>query len=400
MALSWLQIIKSAKPVSRFPLYSLVSVVILIFSLYTGIASPVHAKQAAKQQGYASAVDSESANMGNVASKDSMATKGLPSKKQAQERAANSDKDKQIFRWLRSNWVQLIAAVGVVTTIILGVLNYRITFLKWIGRNSGLSQNNIAKRYRDRLREELIKDSIFEMPGIDSDKATVNQPDTFIPLDLSIDNPGKQLLGEGNLSYVSPEKALKDAVSSSVRMLLIKGEPGSGKTTIIKHFALSSDIKLPGFAFPLPVLYLPLSIMGSLDEKRDSLDTKLSEYFAPHLKIKSSFFYDRLKNGKTLVLLDGLDELSDREQRKKVCAWITKAAQTWSEAFFVMTTRDNGYREQEQSALRIDKQIAYVQRFNPEQQRMFLEKWFRAALLRELPKKDRSKSGLRRRLRQ
>ncbi len=298
---------------------------------------------------------------------------------------------KHIFNWVQSNLVEIISSIGVTVGILFTVLNYRITFLKWIGRNSGVSQKKIAKRYQDYLREELVRDSIFEMIGIDSDKATVNLTDTFIPVNLSIDNPEKQLSDKGNPSYVSPEEALKGAVSSGVRMLLIKGEPGSGKTTIIKHFALTSDIKLSGFASPLPVLYLPLNIMSSLDDKRDSLDRKLSEYFEPHLKIENSFFDECLKNGRSLVLLDGLDELSDKEQRKKVCAWISKAALTWENAFFVLTTRDKGYGEPEQSALRISKQIAYVQRFTPKQQLEFVQKWFSAVLSSDLPKKNRNK---------
>ncbi len=91
MALASLKISRSVKPISYSPMTRLISIFILSFFLYASFACTASAKPVAKQQGAASAVVSESANMGKVASKDSIATKGLPSKKQAQQSAANSD---------------------------------------------------------------------------------------------------------------------------------------------------------------------------------------------------------------------------------------------------------------------------------------------------------------------
>lgn len=249
------------------------------------------------------------------------------------------------------------------------------------------------ERYRERLKEELHKNTIFGMPGIDGDKEAVDLPDTFVPLDISVNEVSRPqrnqrgTVADGgagyNISDVTPEGALEYAVPKS-RMLLIIGEPGSGKTTILKHFALSSHIKLPGFTFPVPMLYMPLSKMVTPGEEQQSLPEKLSHCFEPHLKIAETFFEERLHKHRSLVLLDGLDEISDREQRVKVCRWISEAAKTWSKAFFVVTTRDKGYGENEQLALKINKQVAYVKRFTIAQQSSFLQKWFRAAFLRDL----------------
>ena len=248
-----------------------------------------------------------------------------------------------------------------------------------------------ARRYHERLKEELGKNSIFGMPGIDGDKEAVNLPDTFVPLDISVNERYKQQGIEGSeskTSDVNPEDALLYAVERS-RLLLIIGEPGSGKTTIIKHFALSSTIRLKGFAFPVPILYMPLSKMAIPGEERQSLHAKLSQCFEPHLKIEKSFFEDRLKTHSSLVLLDGLDEISDEKQRVTICTWVSEAAKTWKKAFFVITTRDKGYGEKEQNALKIEKEIAWVKRFSEKQQRLFLQKWFRAAFLRDLHRDEK-----------
>ena len=252
-----------------------------------------------------------------------------------------------------------------------------------------------AQRYRERLKEELGKNSIFGMPGIDGDKEAVNLPDTFVPLDISVNERDRQGEGEGSnaaISDVTPVGALAYAVQRS-RMLLIIGEPGSGKTTIIKHFALSRNIELEGFAFPLPLLYMPLSKMAAPGEETKSLHVKLSQCFEPHLEIEPCFFEESLQNERTLVLLDGLDEISDEKQRVKVCKWVSEAAKTWSKAFFVITTRDKGYGEKEQRALKIDKEIAWVKRFTRDQQHIFLQKWFRAAFLRDLHRDEKSCTG-------
>ena len=248
-----------------------------------------------------------------------------------------------------------------------------------------------ARRYKERLKEELGKNSIFGMPGIDGDKEAVNLPDTFVPLDISVNKehqPQGMEGSEAKTSDVNPEDALLYAVGRS-RLLLIIGEPGSGKTTIIKHFALSPTIALPGFAFPVPILYMPLSKMATPGEEKQSLHAKLSQCFEPHLEIEKSFFEDRLKNHPSLLLLDGLDEISDEAQRVTICTWVSEAAKTWKKAFFVMTTRDKGYGEKEQNALKIQKEIAWVKRFSEEQQRLFLQKWFRAAFLRDLHRDEK-----------
>jgi len=244
------------------------------------------------------------------------------------------------------------------------------------------------ERYRERLIEELGKNTIFGMPGIDGAREAVDLPETFVPLDISVNELHQQQgdksgAPDTKTSDVTPVDALAYAVERS-RLLLIIGEPGSGKTTIIKHFALSSEIRLPGFAFPLPILYMPLSQMAIQGSEQKSLPKNLAECFKPNLNISVSYFENRLSNQRCLVLLDGLDEISDSEQRKRVCIWIADAAKRWTKAFFVVTTRDKGYGENEQTVLRVDKLKAYVKRFSIEKQRDFLQKWFRAALLRDL----------------
>ena len=371
----------------------------LCLFFYAGGASSTYATQVATKQAVTSVVVSGAANVGKVAGQDAVVTKGLSDKRQAQESAPNSDKPSNNGFWTK--WLNIIfVVVGLIISGIAAFIGYKTYKYYTSQERHRVKEKRIIKKeqhknddklYRERLREELGKNSIFGMPGIDGDKEAVNLPDTFVPLDISVNKEHQQQGIEGSeakTSDVNPEDALLYAVKRS-RMLLIIGEPGSGKTTIIKHFALSSTIKLPGFESPVPILYMPLSKMAIPGSEQKSLSAKLSDCFVPHLKIEESFFEDRLKNHLTLVLLDGLDEISDETQRVKICSWVSDAAKTWSNAFFVVTTRDKGYGEKEQNALKIDKEIAYVKRFSKDQQLLFLQKWFRAAFLRDLHRDEK-----------
>ena len=253
------------------------------------------------------------------------------------------------------------------------------------------------ERYRARLKLELDKNTIYGMPGVKGDSESVDLMQTFVPLDLEeaervmekeFEQERVQRMSVER-SLETPDSALTKAVDGKSRMLLVIGEPGAGKTTIIKHFALNSMLVLRGFSKPLKISYLPLNAMKAGDEKSKSLPQKLAEQFQPHLNLEASWFDERLTHEPTLVLLDGLDEIGDKSQRVEVCRWISDAAKTWSRAFFVLTSRDKGYAAEERKALLIEKRSAYVKRFNESQQREFLEKWFKAALSQDSAKSER-----------
>jgi formylglycine-generating enzyme required for sulfatase activity len=254
------------------------------------------------------------------------------------------------------------------------------------------------ERYRERLKEELGKSTIIGIPDLQGDSSSVDLLQTFVPLDLDeaerlMDKPFEIMRVIRSVSentFETPDSALAEAVDGNSRMLLIIGEPGAGKTTIIRHFAMNDHLVLKGFSKPPIISYLPLSAMKAGEETK-SLPQKLCEQFRPHLELEASWFDERLRQDKTLVLLDGLDEIGSEVQRVEICRWISKAAKTWPKAFFVMTTRDKGYAETERIALQIDKRSAYVKRFNEKQQREYLEKWFTAVQSRTLAKSERER---------
>jgi formylglycine-generating enzyme required for sulfatase activity len=256
-----------------------------------------------------------------------------------------------------------------------------------------------AELYQAILKEELGYIRMLGLPGVESIKVNLNN-DTFVPLRLSDshENVGRvskesDLLGREHILY--PDAIMKQAFHDrrGHRMLLVIGDPGAGKTTLLKYYALCSleDYTRLGFSAPVNVFYLPLRDLvrdkeGRCTEKLPGILAGWSEKH--HQPIDAEVFTDWLNYDSSLVLLDGLDEISNTDERKEVCRWIDNAFSGFSKAFFVVTSRETGYRKDEGIELASDYERADVQDFTADQQERFLRNWFTAAFLKEPCEKE------------
>jgi len=142
-----------------------------------------------------------------------------------------------------------------------------------------------------------------------------------------------------------------------------------------------------GFSEPVSVFYLPLRELKRSSGDHDSLPTALGLWCVKrHLKGVSEESFDAwLEKSSTLVLLDGLDEISDVEDRIAVCQWIDRAVKRFGNARFVVTSRSTGYRKGDGIEIVTPHVRADIMDFTPDQQEQFMRKWFRAVYRRELP---------------
>ncbi len=156
--------------------------------------------------------------------------------------------------------------------------------------------------------------------------------------------------------------------------LVVTGGPGCGKTTVLQHIAWTLATALathdPTFAttrlgiqsddqlLPLPI-YIPLSRFAAYrrdlrsrgvqdDPRKITLTNFISHYLleneaAPRLPV--DFFRRLLDKGEALILLlDGLDEVPNDDERRQICAAITKLVAGKPALRTVVTCRTAAYR--------------------------------------------------------
>lgn len=253
------------------------------------------------------------------------------------------------------------------------------------------------ERYRYMLENEVCQIHLAA-PGVEG--MAVNLIDTFVHLNISEQYRSAEfpLWGETGRERsehedLKPEEVVRRAFQEDRRKLLvIIGDPGSGKTTLLKYYAMcclqpEGHRKL-GFTRPVFPMYLPLREV----DPNQSLADNLSRWAMKHDPlIPPEEFHAWLDERDTLVLLDGLDEVSKLEERRQVCAWIDNKCAGLKRARFIFTSRSTGMRIGDNLVLCTSHLHAEVRDFSHEQKQEFLRKWFRAAHLEgSRPRKDES----------
>ncbi|MCK6620452.1 MAG: SUMF1/EgtB/PvdO family nonheme iron enzyme [Calditrichaceae bacterium] len=255
----------------------------------------------------------------------------------------------------------------------------------------------VQEEYCELLQDELGKISLAGSPAIAT--IPVNLLDVFVSLRISSAGRAEDRIHPGQIPGeveavrdLGPAELMKRAFTDyPYRLLLIIGEAGSGKTTLLQYYALKCLHKGGfwelGFSEPVLPIYFPLRELASQEAEPGLLPQYLAKWAQDRqVEIPAENFYSWLHERPTLLLLDGLDEISEVQQRKKACRWIDRARTGLKKAHFVVTSRETGYRKLEGIELNPEGLLrADVRDFSPPQQKEFLDKWFRAAFLKEIP---------------
>jgi GUN4-like/TIR domain/NACHT domain len=176
--------------------------------------------------------------------------------------------------------------------------------------------------------------------------------------------------------------AKTDAVPQ-YRQLVLLAWGGYGKTTLLKHITLiycTHQQTRYGLPPRIPVL-LTLRRQGKIlaQPKPPGLVDLIVQHHVPELpgaalQMPIAWVEARLRDGKILVMIDGFDEVA-KLQRPAVAQWINRQMKQYPQTVFIVTSRPKAYQEQEGEPLELET-LMWVQEFNAEQRRAFVERWY------------------------
>jgi hypothetical protein len=181
---------------------------------------------------------------------------------------------------------------------------------------------------------------------------------------------------------VSPgeRRALSSFLRADSQVLAVIGGPGSGKTTLMRSTALELCHRgLRRRRLPI-LLYLRDHANVILTDELRTLAVVAAKAGWVEGKIPPSWIEHRLDKGRCLVMLDGLDELADDEDRLSVVAWVKRQIERYPRNDYVVTSRPHGYLSNPLP----NANVLQVRRFTDAQISLFLHNWYYAIECRAL----------------
>ena len=161
--------------------------------------------------------------------------------------------------------------------------------------------------------------------------------------------------------------------------LAVVGSPGSGKTTLLRHAARQACTRKRSRRIPtrdIPILlYLRDHAAAIVADPTISVAVLLRTTLGPLVEDEpSDWFEQKLREGKCLVLLDGLDEVARQDYRTIVSAWAESQFRLYPRNDFVISSRPQGYLSAPVEGL----SILQVSGFTASQVEAFVRGWYRA----------------------
>jgi predicted NACHT family NTPase len=164
--------------------------------------------------------------------------------------------------------------------------------------------------------------------------------------------------------------------------LMVLGKPGAGKTTFLKHIAIECNKgKFQGNRVPI---FIPLKIFA--EDSTGAADFGLLQYIHQEFTscglAEQSVTEEVLRQGRGLILLDGLDEVPEKDS-DQVVRQIRWFAQNYFNNQFIITCRIAAHNYRFQDVAFTDVEVAD---FNSKQIEEFAKNWF-VAFAKDNPEK-------------
>jgi len=200
-------------------------------------------------------------------------------------------------------------------------------------------------------------------------------------------------------SVAEPERSGRSESRSPIgerlgaaRRLVILGDPGGGKTTLLRWMATAYLLrhKNAGAYSHVPDTetlpdqpWIPV-LIRCRDLGEADLCRRFTDFLTQHLhkselqpedaNIMQAVILDRIANGEALLLVDGLDEITNPRVRVMFCQELERTAARYPAAPVVVTSRIVGYRDM---PYRMSSSFEHGQiaELSPEDKDLFAERW-------------------------
>ena len=264
-------------------------------------------------------------------------------------------------------WIPVLVILvlgGIVGTVISDTLKKWLNqsleaISKWIYKTfagTPLFENIALKKYRQALIDKYQKLNIPFRP--------------HRPLEMREIYVSLKAFKASDRSLIEAENAVQ-----KYRRLVVKGAPGSGKSMLLKYLALSySEGRFKNLSDrPVPIL-LELNRLNEANLTVEKLEQHLVAACDRHNFPKANRFISQgLKDGRLLLLLDGLDEVSSSVRSSVVrCLKDFLELENYKKCRVIITCRTavyhNEFVDNTEETLEIDE-------FSDQQMRRFLQAW-------------------------
>ncbi len=177
-----------------------------------------------------------------------------------------------------------------------------------------------------------------------------------LPLDLRNYDPTCKSTGDNRSEIINrliayAEVQVSDlSITEGIRYLVLLGHAGAGKSTVTQYLTICLSDPERRVSNPLP-FRIPVRFFISERTKRngnysfidfilDEIDVRISPMKCPKSLVE--YF---LREKKSILILDGFDEVTKSEERKTVCTCISDFIKNFEKARLIVTSRIYGYEE-------------------------------------------------------
>lgn len=256
----------------------------------------------------------------------------------------------------------------------------------WIDAQVRLYGSLLLSGFRRRYYRQLrYRHRVFNIRGLQTQGVfTLELEKVFVDLKVapqSVEAVSPTVLRAEGLSRNSSVWELLVSGHAAFRSLAVVGPPGCGKTTLLQHLALifaqnqqrRHERRCPAFV-PILLFLRDHAATVTASDPPSLAELATDAEARADLRPPAQWFERKLRSGKALVLLDGLDEVADAETRRRVVEWVGRQIERYGESRFLVTSRPHGYQTNPLPAAT----VLEVQPFTLKQVERFVAGWYLA----------------------